>query len=60
MNAGIVITIFFAIVYFILTHFIAEYIGKNRAIGYGGTVFWCILLTPIIGIFIVLMSRKIK
>lgn len=60
MNAGVVISIVFGVVYIILTHFIAEYIGKNRAIGYGRSVFWCILLTPVIGIFIVLMSRKTK
>jgi len=60
MNAGVVISIFFMVVYIILTHYIAEYIGKNRTIGYGRSVFWCILLTPVIGIFIVLMSRKIK
>jgi len=60
MNAGVVISIVFGVVYIILTHFIAEYIGKNRAIGYGRSVFWCILLTPAIGIFIVLLSRKLE
>jgi len=60
MNAGVVISIVFGVVYIILTHFIAEYIGKNRAIGYGRSVFWCILLTPVIGIFIVLLSRKLE
>lgn len=35
-----------------LSHLIAEKIGKNRKIGYGGTVLWSLLLTPFIAFFI--------
>lgn len=53
----------YAILVFILlnvifAHLIAERIGKKRHIGYGKSVFWSILLTPIIGYFITLMSPK--
>jgi Na+-driven multidrug efflux pump len=47
------------VVYIILTHLIAKYIGAKREIGYGKSVFWSILLTPIIGLIITKMSKPI-
>ena len=47
------------VVYNVLTHLIAKYIGAKREIGYGKSVFWSILLTPIIGLIITKMSKPI-
>ena len=45
------------LVYIILTHLIAQYIGAKREIGYGKSVFWSILLSPIVGFIITKMSK---
>jgi uncharacterized membrane protein len=37
---------------------IASYLGEKRNIGYGKSVLWCMVLTPVLGIIIVLMSDK--
>lgn len=47
------------VVYIILTHLIAKYIGAKREIGYGKSVFWSMVLTPIIGLIITKMSNPI-
>jgi hypothetical protein len=47
------------VVYIVLTHLIAKHIGAKREIGYGKSVFWSILLTPIIGLIITKMSKTI-
>jgi hypothetical protein len=39
-------------------HSIAQYIGTKRKIGYGKSVFWSIVLTPIIELIITLSSKK--
>ncbi|MBN2481807.1 MAG: hypothetical protein JXB19_08710 [Bacteroidales bacterium] len=49
-----------AAVYIVLTHMVAEYIGRKRKIGYGKTVLWSILLSPVIGIIIALTSPRIE
>ena len=41
-------------------HLIAQYIGRKRQIGYGKSVFWSILFSPVIGILVTLSSRKIE
>lgn len=41
-------------------HSIAQFIGTKRKIGYGKSVFWSIVLTPIIGLIITLSSKKIE
>ena len=33
-------------------------LGINRRIGYGWGLFWCLLLSPIIGLIIILCSGK--
>lgn len=58
MNYGIVILI--GLLEIIVIHLIAQYIGTKRKIGYGKSVFWSILLTPVIGLIITLSSRKIN
>lgn len=45
------------IIYIVLTHLIAKYIGEKREIGYGKSIFWSMLLSPVIGFFITQMSK---
>jgi len=47
------------VVYILLTHLIAKHIGAKREIGYGKSVFWSMVLTPIIGLIISKMSQQI-
>jgi len=47
------------IIYIVLTHLIAKNIGEKRKIGYGKSILWSILFSPIIGLFITLSSKKI-
>jgi len=47
------------VVYIVLTHLIAKHIGAKREIGYGKSVFWSMLFTPIIGLIITKMSKPI-
>jgi len=47
------------VVYIVLTHLIANHIGAKRKIGYGKSVFWSIVLTPVIGLIITLLSKKL-
>ncbi len=47
------------VVYILLTHLIAEHIGAKREIGYGKSVFWSMVLTPIIGMILTIMSKTI-
>jgi len=42
-----------------LTHLIAKHIGAKREIGYGKSVFWSMVLSPIIGLIITKMSKQI-
>jgi len=44
--------------YIVLTHLIAQHIGTKREIGYGKSVFWSVLFSPIIGFFITRMSKQ--
>ena len=47
------------VLYFGLTYLIAKYIGTHRKIGYSKSIYWCILLSPIIGFIMVLSSPKL-
>ena len=47
------------VVYIVLTHLIAKNIGEKREIGYGKSILWSMVLTPIIGFFITKMSKPI-
>jgi len=57
MDAILILTI---ILYFALTHLIAQYIGTKRKIGYGKSVLWSILFSPIIGLIITLLSKPVE
>ena len=43
----------------VLTHLIAKHIGAKREIGYGKSVFWSMVFSPIIGLIITKMSKQI-
>lgn len=44
--------------YIVLAHLVAKHIGEKREIGYGESVFWSILFSPIIGFIITVLSKK--
>ena len=56
MNYNLIAVI---VIYIVLTHLIAQYIGAKREIGYGESVFWSLLCSPIIGLIITKMSKPI-
>ena len=56
----LIVYLVFLSIYSALIHFIAHYMGRKREIGYGNSIIWCLLLTPIIGILIIFCSRKIE
>jgi len=39
---------------------IAHYIGRKRKIGYGKSIFWSIVLGPIVGLIITFSSKRIE
>lgn len=43
----------------VVIHSIAQYIGAKRKIGYGKSVFWSMVLTPVIGLIITMSSKKL-
>jgi len=53
------IGILLIVLYFVFSHLIAQYFGAKRKIGYGGSILWSILLSPVIGLAITLMSKPI-
>lgn len=48
------------VLFFLLTHLVAEKIGDKREIGYEKTILWSLMLTPIIAFFIAISSPKIN
>jgi hypothetical protein len=48
------------IIYIVLTHLIGKNIGEKREIGYGKSILWSILFSPLIGFFITKMSNPIE
>jgi hypothetical protein len=48
------------VIYIVLTHLIAKNIGEKREIGYGKSILWSMVLSPIIGFFITKMSKPIE
>lgn len=58
MNEILIIIIFLA--WYILSLVISENIGKNRKIGTEWSFFFCMVLSPVIGIIITLVSTKIN
>jgi Na+-driven multidrug efflux pump len=54
------IWILIIVLYIVLTHLVAQYIGTKRKIGYGKSVLISVLFSPIIGLICTLLSKKIK
>ena len=48
------------LIYLHATALLAQAFGAHREIGYRKSVYWCIVLTPIIGLIVTLSSPKIK
>lgn len=48
------------LIYLHATALVAQVFGAKREIGYRKSVYWCIVLTPIIGLIVTLSSPKIK
>lgn len=48
------------IIIWLLLCFLIPLLGKERKIGYGWGLFFCIFLSPIIGLIIILCSGKKK
>ena len=48
------------VLYVIVAHLIAQKIGTKRKIGYGKSILWSILFSPIIGLLITLSSKPIE
>ena len=48
--------IIIALAYLLTTHFIARYMGEKRRIGYGKSVLWSILFSPVVGLIITALS----
>ncbi len=47
------------IVHMILTHMIAEHLGKKRRIGYKWSLIWSLIFSPAIGYLVTVSSPKI-
>jgi uncharacterized protein YqgC (DUF456 family) len=48
-----------AVIDIVCAQLIAHYLGKKRKIGYGKSVFWSIVLGPIVGLIITLSSKRL-
>ncbi len=45
-------------VFWLIISALIALLGKNRKIGYGWSFFFCLILSPIIGVIIILCSKK--
>ncbi len=48
------------IVLFLVIAALVALLGKDRKIGYGWSLFFCIFFSPLIGLIIILLSKKNK
>ena len=46
------------VLYIVLTHLVAKHLGEKRKIGYGKTVFWSLMITPIIMFLILIIYNQ--
>jgi hypothetical protein len=49
-----------AVIDVISAQLIAQHIGRKRKIGYGKSIFWSIVLGPILGLIITLSSKRVE
>lgn len=47
------------ILYFLISAIIADKLGRNRQIGLNWSLFFCLLATPIVGVIIIYLSKKL-
>jgi hypothetical protein len=50
---------FLVIVFLIATHLIAEQLGEKRRIGYDKSFIYSFLFSPVVGLIVTLLSKKI-
>ena len=48
------------IIFLVPTHYIAEYIGEKRQIGYDRSFIWSFLFSPVVGLIVTLLSKKLE
>lgn len=48
------------LVFFVIFAALVALLGKNRNIGYGWSFVLCLFLSPIIGLIIILFSKKVN
>ncbi|MES2131836.1 MAG: hypothetical protein V4506_05755 [Bacteroidota bacterium] len=48
------------LIYLYASAFVSQVIGEKRKIGYRKSAYWCLILTPFIGLIITLLSPKLK
>lgn len=48
------------IIVWIVLCLVVALLGKDRKIGYGWSLFFCVFLSPLVGLVIILCSKKIK
>lgn len=46
------------IIFWLVLAFVVAYIGDSRRIGFGGALFWSLLLSPIVGFAITMASER--
>ncbi len=47
------------LVFLAASHLIAEHIGEKRKIGYDQSFIWSFLFSPVIGLIVTLLSKKL-
>ena len=49
---------FVTLIFVVIIDALVALLGKNRKIGYGWSFFFCFIFSPIIGLIIILCSKK--
>jgi len=53
-------SILIIVIYLVASHLIAQYIGTKRRIGYGRSILWSVLFSPVIGLIVTLLSKEVE
>jgi hypothetical protein len=46
------------IIIFLILAALVALLGRNRKIGYGWSLFFCLIFSPVIGLIIILLSKR--
>ena len=58
MKGGRAKTVSMELIVLIVLSALIALLGRNRKIGYGWSLFFCLFLSPLIGLIIILCSKK--